>query len=553
VTVAPDGSLWALSTVPTGANKFIWHYANQTWSNITGLASSIAVAPNGVLYGVGSGGGLYSYNGTTWSTLGGGAKWVTTGADGAVYVLSNATIDPNGDATIWKYANSIFTQQPGAGVELTGSFDAQAYVLPGVGTVAPNGYLVINATGGAYYYSPGSGYVQFPGLADATAAATGGVFALGYPSSPDGEQLYYFDYTSALWTSEPGIGIGLATGAGRIYVVSSTGAIWTSLTGQPAVTLDTPPAGATQLSGNAYNVDPSTIKVVIYALTNEWYVQPTVAAPFTNISANGSWSSPVNPWSSVVVLLVNPANYTPEPTEITNPALDPGVLGWTEYPSTGPISVEFGGYEWGLKQSGTAPGDQFMPGPDYWTNSPSVVSVASDGLHLKTDEINGLWECGEVYLLRSLGYGTYTVQVSSHLDELDQETVAAPLFIYAGTNEEIDNEYSGLGGLIPSPYDAQFVVQPYTNPNNLFRYQQPSTAQFTTQMQWQANSVIFTSWNGWANAPTASTLIAQWTYGGAALPAPGPERVHLNLWLNGAAPLSGTGDEMVLNSFTFQP
>src|SRR5664279_4000843 len=79
--------------------------------------------------------------------------------------------------------------------------------------------------------------------------------------------------------------------------------------GQPAVTLNTPSTGATQLSGHAYNVDSTTTKVVIYVLTNQWYVQPFVDAPFTNISANGSWTSSTNPWSSIVVLLVNPANY----------------------------------------------------------------------------------------------------------------------------------------------------------------------------------------------------------------------------------------------------
>jgi hypothetical protein len=53
------------------------------------------------------------------------------------------------------------------------------------------------------------------------------------------------------------------------------------------------------------------------------------------------------------------------------------------------------------------------------------------------------------------------VQVVSHLDQLDRNTVAAPLFIYAAPGQELDNEYSGTGGLVPDPYDAQFVVQPY--------------------------------------------------------------------------------------------
>lgn len=95
-----------------------------------------------------------------------------------------------------------------------------------------------------------------------------------------------------------------------------------SLEGQslPVVALNPPAAGTSQLSGRAYNVDTNTTKVVIYALTNQWYVQPLADAPFTEIAADGSWSSFTNPWSSLVVLLVNPADYALATTEITNPA-----------------------------------------------------------------------------------------------------------------------------------------------------------------------------------------------------------------------------------------
>lgn len=318
----------------------------------------------------------------------------------------------------------------------------------------------------------------------------------------------------------------------------------------PTVTLDPPAAGASQLSGHAYNIDPSKIKVVIYVLTNQWYIQPRADAPFTAISADGSWSSYTHPWDSIVVLLVDPANYTPVATKITNPALDPGILAWTEYPSTGPVSVDFSGRSWGIKVSG----EPFDPGPNLWSNDSSVVNVRADGLHLKIAMIDGKWRCGEVYLLESLGYGTYTVQVNSHLDQLDQNTVAAPLFIYAAPNQELDNEYSGTGGLIPAPNNAQFVVQPYSVSGNLVRYIQLSTAQFTSQIEWRADHVTFRTWNGWSIIPAAGDIIREWTYTGAYILPPGQERVHINLWLlNGSAPVSGVGNEMLIRSFTFQP
>ena len=292
-------------------------------------------------------------------------------------------------------------------------------------------------------------------------------------------------------------GLSSCGGGGITAGGSANGGCTSTTVGQPTVTLNTPEAGATRITGNVCNADNTTDRVVKYALTKEWYVQPLVVAPFVSISTNGSWESSTNPWRSIVVLLVNLANYTPAATEITNPALDPGVLAWTEYP-TGQVSLQFSGYTWGVKTTGNSSGDQFAPGPNFWSDDPSVVTVAADGLHLKINQIGGRWLCGEVYLSRSLGYGIYIEKTGSHLNQLDRNTVAAPLFIYAGTGQELDNEYSGARGLVPASDSAQFAVQPYTVPGNTVFYTQPSTAQFTSQMEWRADHVTFTTWNGWS-------------------------------------------------------
>jgi virginiamycin B lyase len=240
LAVAPDGSLWALSTVPAGVNKYLWHYAHGAWTNVPGLAASIAVGPDGTLYAVnGSTGGTYAYNGSCWKSLGGGARWVTTGADGAVYVLSNARI-VNGDSAIWKYASGSWTQQPGAGAQLAGSFDPKSYSIDYLGTLAPNGYFVITAAGAISYYSPGFGYVPFPEAASAIAPFVGGVVDLKYPPSPSGESLsaFFYDdlglYAQPIgWQEETGTGVSLAAGPSadgpwtQLYVANAANAIWT--------------------------------------------------------------------------------------------------------------------------------------------------------------------------------------------------------------------------------------------------------------------------------------------------------------------------------------
>jgi hypothetical protein len=214
-------------------------------------------------------------------------------------------------------------------------------------------------------------------------------------------------------------------------------------------------------------------------------------------------------------------------------------------------TVNFSGYNWVTKATGDSQAD---PGPNFWSNDPSVVNIAPDGLHLQLRAIRGHWRCAEVYLAASLGHGIYTVQIGSPLDKLDRNTVAAPLFIYAADNQELDYEYSGSGGLIPTPFNAQLVVQPYTVPGNIVRYSLPHTAQFTSQIRREANSVTYRTWNGWSDSPTPQNLIHQWTYTARNIPPVGQERVHINLWLlHGNPPVSGKGDGMMIRSFTFQP
>lgn len=543
LSVGAGADVWGINS---SGEVFEYEALTGTWNNVPGQLNFIQVAANNAIWGINAAGLIFTYDFDTasWVNVPGQLATLSVSVDGIVWGV-------NDQQEIYRFTGGQRPWQniPGSLVQVS---VGDATHIWGV-----------NAHQQVYRYSPGDGsWVIIPGasLVQICVAFDGSVWGVNAAG------ILFRWNTSAQIFDPVGTGVSkvsagnsaavwaINTASGAIFSWFGNQGVTSASSGpEPMVTLNPPAPGATQLSGHAYNVNPKSTAVVIYALTNQWYVQPFADAPFTTINSDGSWVNSTNPWNTLVILLVDPATYTPAATEITNPALDPGVLAWTQYPP-GPVSVNFSGYTWGIKMTGNSQSDQFDPGPNFWSNDPSVVNAAADGLHLKISEINGMWQCGEVYLTQSLGYGTYTVHISSPLDRLDQNTVAAPLFLYAGTNQEVDNEYSGAGGLIAAPNNAQFVVQPYTVPGNSVQYVQPVIAQFTSQIEWMPDHVTFTAWNGWSATPSETNIIYEWRYTGSPMPPPGPERVHINLWLlNGNSPVSGVGDEMVINSFIFQP
>jgi virginiamycin B lyase len=227
---APDGSLWVLSNAPAGNDKYIWHYVSGSWTNISGLASRLAVAPNGTLYAINSEGGVYSYSGGTWTTYGGGASDITVDFDGSFYVLSNGNA-AGSDQAIWHY-NSGWTQSPGSGIRIAGSWDAGNYsALNGELAI---GIYILNSAGGIYYYATTNNsfsntFVQLPGNASAITATTdGGVFVLGYPANASGNAIYYYDLDAGAWTAQAGAGVNISTDGTKLYVIGSSGGIYSS-------------------------------------------------------------------------------------------------------------------------------------------------------------------------------------------------------------------------------------------------------------------------------------------------------------------------------------
>lgn len=293
-------------------------------------------------------------------------------------------------------------------------------------------------------------------------------------------------------------------------------------------------------------VDPNAVRVVLWAGTDQWYVQPFVNDPYTAVASDGTWRNSTHPWDKMVALLVDSTYIPVSPRHLSlHPSSDLGVLAWDEYPSpTANRTIDFSGYSWQVKEANFA-----GPGPNYFSKSEANVWVDEAGLHLKIEYRDGRWYCAEVYADQSLGYGEYTFQVGSRIDSLDYRAVFAG-FIYDSDAREVDLEFSRA---LANPDNAQYVVQPYYHPGNILRFPMPSAPFSTHRFVWRSDSIQFTSWAGLEKESQPDSVIQAWTYTGPDIPPPGGERMRFNLWLfAGKPPLDEEGDEVIVKSFYYQ-
>ncbi|MHA1871937.1 MAG: glycoside hydrolase family 16 protein [Promethearchaeota archaeon] len=217
---------------------------------------------------------------------------------------------------------------------------------------------------------------------------------------------------------------------------------------------------------------------------------------------------------------------------------------------SGGQQLNFSGYTWYIRSSN---GEYQGPGPNLFNNSNENVWVDENGsLHLKIRKIGDNWTCSEVYLTRSLGYGTYIFIVKPGFQNLNENTVVG-LFTYLDDEHEIDIEFSRWGDTAAA--NAQFTVQPYYHTGNTFRYnisyQDQSSIHYFT---WCSNYIKFISEYGNEFNSSQNQKIIQWVYTGNDIPRPSNEVPHINFWLmNGLPPSDYKDSEVIIEKFMFVP
>lgn len=297
--------------------------------------------------------------------------------------------------------------------------------------------------------------------------------------------------------------------------------------------------------------DLSQLRVVIYAFGDKWYVQPTVEGALTPLDVRGRWQSSIHLGTRYAAFLVRPT-YQPAPTTTTLPQVGEEILAAIEVEASNIQGLRFSGLDWSVKVAESPVG----PGPNYFSDDPQCAWVDRAGrLHLRLEQRGGQWQCAEVVSRRSFGYGRYRFYVDSPASAVDPNVVVG-IFTWnddpAYTHREIDIEFSRWGD--PKNQNAQYVIQPYTHPANISRFDFPTNiVRSGHEFLWRKDEVLFRSWRGAGADPTPNTLIREVTLRHD-VPVPGGENVRLNLWLlDGKAPLDGKPAEVIFRKFQFQP
>jgi hypothetical protein len=286
---------------------------------------------------------------------------------------------------------------------------------------------------------------------------------------------------------------------------------------------------------------------VLYARSGVWWVQPLADHPFTDIGQNATWRNVTHPGVEYAALLVD-SGYKPPPKLQSLPGIGGGVAALAMRAGSGPPgtapkrrTLRFSGYEWEVRHEASERGGTLNPyDPDNaWTDGQGF-------LHLRTTKRPGGWACAEVQMTHSLGFGLYRFRVQD-VSALDPATA---LTLYTREelateqyNREIDIEVSRWGA--PGEANAQFVVPPFSEPANVYRFEAPA-GPLDFSFRWQSGRVAFETSRG-------KSLVARHEFT-ASVPSPGGESPHINLYVYGSSRLPArNASEVVIEKFEYLP
>lgn len=273
------------------------------------------------------------------------------------------------------------------------------------------------------------------------------------------------------------------------------------------------------IAGRVRNARPGQ-QIVIYAHSGQWWVQPWAGHPLIPIKADSTWSTETHLGFEYAALLVGP-DYHPLPT-LDIPPTQGGSIAFVTIvkgsgtPQLAPVgSLKFSGYDWGVRTIESDKGglSNLYDSENAWTDP-------SGALHLQIKKKSARWSCAEIFLNRSLGYGTYslTVRDISHLEP----AAVFSMFTFDEwasdqTFREMDIEIGGAG-VAAHKNNARYEIQPVYIPGNLFAFAAPEGT-LTFVLRWESGHATFKTFRG-KSAGAGAQLLSEHEFT-SGVPTPG--------------------------------
>jgi hypothetical protein len=335
------------------------------------------------------------------------------------------------------------------------------------------------------------------------------------------------------------------------------GCRWHGPDSQPAIEFTKiPPASEggpdklEMIEGRAVHAHPGQ-RIVIFAKSGVWWIQPLDTQPFTKIADDSTWKSATHLGNQYAALLVEPSYQPPLTTKVL-PGKGDGVVAVASVSAGKPFTptvqtLKFSGYEWRIRHiaSDRNGGISFY--------DPANVEIDSHGyLHLRITRQPDHLMCSQVFLGRSLGYGTYVFRVQdvSHFEPAAALSLLTWDDLDAGQHHrEMDIELSKWGD--PKGQNGDYVIQPYYFPENKVRFVAPA-GELEFSLQWESGKASFQTVRYGANGQSRENVATKvFTTG---VPSPGTESIYIDFcdFKSSRIPLRNEA-EVVLERFQYLP
>jgi hypothetical protein len=306
------------------------------------------------------------------------------------------------------------------------------------------------------------------------------------------------------------------------------------------------------ISGRVFGARPGQ-RIVVYAKSGPWWVQPWPDHPFIPIQSDSTWSTQTHLGYEYAALLVDP-DYHPAPTIDVAPTMGGSVValrivnGVGSLPDLPIVPLRFSGYDWKVRTVSAARGglNNLYDADNAWTDE-------SGALHLRISNKPAGWTCAQVVLARSLGYGTYTFVIRDTA-RLDPAVVLSLHTYDVSAGDQYFREWDleiGRWGRTASRENAQFGIQPFYVPGNLARFTEPPGT-LTYSLLWEPGRAIFTVFRGTLIQSSARPFYEHTFTTG--VPSPGQELLEVMFYIVASKKsLLQKKTEVILDKFEYLP